>query len=38
MRESISTRLIVEEGKHFFKKESLFRKVSEILFLLREDS
>ena len=29
--------MVIEEGKTFFKKESLFRKISQMLFLLREN-
>ena len=29
--------MVIEEGHTFFKKESLFRKITQMLFLLREN-
>ena len=37
MKEGIPSRMIIEEGRSFFKKESLFRKIRQMLFLLREN-
>jgi hypothetical protein len=37
LKEGVPTRLIIEDGKAFFKKESLFRKIRQMLFLLREN-
>ena len=37
LKEGVYARMVIEEGKTFFKKESLFRKISQMLFLLREN-